>query len=95
MADVFIVVWDSAGEVALGDPVQYTSATIGGANSDKIVGSGRKRKRVRIFADAACWVKWGANPTATGATDSMAVGPDNPEYLDVEAGHVITAIVRS
>lgn len=91
---VYMTVWESASEVALGDPIQFTSAEIGGANSAAISGSGRKRRRVRIYASAACWVKYGADPTATGATDAMAVGADNPEYIDMEAGHVLTAIAR-
>ena len=32
MASVFVTVFESAREVALGDPLQYTLATIGGAN---------------------------------------------------------------
>ena len=91
---VYMTVWESASEVALGDPIQFTSAIIGGANSSPISGSGRKRRRVRLYADAACWVKYGENPTATGATDAMALGADNPEYVDIEAGHVLTAIAR-
>ena len=91
---VFMTVWESASEVALGDPIQYTSAVIGGANSAPISGSGKKRRRVRLYADAACWVKYGESPTATGSADAMAMGADNPEYLDIEAGHVLTAIAR-
>lgn len=91
---VYMTVWESASEVALGDPLQYTSAVIGGTNSAAIVGSGRKRRRVRLYADAACWVKYGENPTATGSADAMALGADNPEYVDIEAGHILTAIAR-
>ena len=91
---VYMTVWESASEVALGDPIQFTSAVIGGANSAPISGSGRKRRRVRLYADAACWVKYGATPTATGASDAMALGVDNPEYVDIEAAHVLTAIAR-
>ena len=91
---VYMTVWESASEVALGDPIQYTSAVIGGTNSSPISGSGRKRRRVRLYADAACWIKYGENPPATGATDAMALGADNPEYVDIEAGHILTAIAR-
>ena len=91
---VYMTVWESASEVALGDPIQFTSAAIGGANSAPISGSGRKRRRVRLYSDAACWVKYGESPTATGSTDSMALGADNPEYVDMEAAHVLTAIAR-
>ena len=91
---VYMTVWESASEVALGDPIQFTSAAIGGTDSAPISGSGRKRRRVRLYADAACWVAYGSSPTATGATDAMALGADNPEYVDMEAGHVLTAIAR-
>ena len=91
---VYMTVWESASEVALGDPLQFTSAAVGGANSAAIVGTGRKRRRVRLYSDVACWVKYGASPTVTGATDGMALGADNPEYVDIEAGHVLTAIAR-
>ena len=94
MASVFITVWDSAREVALGDPIQYAQAVIGGANSAAITGSGKKRKRCRLYAESNCWIKWGESPTATGGSDSIPLGADNPEYVDVEAGHVLTAITR-
>jgi len=94
MSSVYMTVWESAAEVALGDPLQFTSATIGGSNSGAISGDGRKRRRVRLYSEAACWVKWGSNPTATGATDSIPLSADNPEYVDIEAGHVLTAIAR-
>lgn len=92
---VYLTVWESASEVALGDPIQFTSATVGGANSAPISGSGKKRRRVRLYADEDCWVKYGTNPTATGAADSMPLSADNPEYVDIEAGHVLTAIARA
>lgn len=95
MADVYMTVYESAAEVALGDPIQYTLATIGGTNSAAISGSGKKRRRVRLLAQSACWVKWGAEPTATGSADSVPLGANNPEYVDIEAEHVLTAIART
>jgi hypothetical protein len=97
MADVYMTVWRTAGEVALGDAEQHLSATIDGAKSAPVTpqhAEKKYRKRVRLFATAACWVKWGENPTATGATDSMALGAENPEYVDIESGHVLHAIAR-
>jgi hypothetical protein len=94
MASVYMTVWEDAAEVALGDPIQFAAAVIGGANSAAVAGTGRKRRRVRLYAEAACWVKYGASPTATGASDSMPLSADNPEYVDIEAGHVLTAIAR-
>lgn len=99
MASVYGTVWEDAAQVALGDPLQHLTATIDGANSSAVIAStatgNRKRRKVRIFSEAAAWVKWGENPTATGASDSMPVGANNPEYVDIEEGHVITAITRS
>lgn len=95
MADVFMTVWETAAEVAQGEPLQFTKATIAGANSAPIVGDSKRSRRVRIYAEAACWVKWGTAPVATGSSDSMPVGADNPEYLDLKAGDVLTAIARA
>ena len=94
MAKVYITVWDNAFTVALGDPLQHDKATIGGTNSAAITGSNRLRRRCRLFAEAACWVKWGAAPTATGEDDAIPLGANNPEYFDIEAGYVVTAITR-
>lgn len=95
MANVYLTVWHSAAEVALGDPVQFTVSIIDGANSAAITGTGRKRRRVRLLADADCFVAYGESPTATDGTDSMPLGLDNPEYIDMESGHVLTAVTRS
>ena len=94
MANVYITVWDHAETVALGDPLQHAVAIIGSTNSDAITGTGRLRRRCRLFAEAACWVKWGASPTATGEDDAIPMGANNPEYYDIEAGYVVTAITR-
>ena len=91
---VLMVIWEHAGEVALGDPIQYTAAVIDGVNSAVISGNNKKRRRVRLYAEADCWIKVGASPTATGGSDSMPLSIGNPEYIDIEAGHVLTAITR-
>ena len=93
MATLWITVFEHAGEVALGDPVQELTVTFTtSTQSTAITGSNRKRKRVRIFSDADCNVSWGANPTATATTIPM--GAENPEYFDIEAGHLIAAVTR-
>ena len=94
MANVNVTVFDGAASTPVGDPEQYLTAVIGGANSSAVLGSNRKRWTARFYAESDCWLKWGANPTATGASDSVALGADNPEYFNVEAGHVVTAITR-
>ena len=91
---VVMTVFEHAGEVALGDPIQYTAAVIDGVNSAVISGTNGKRRRVRVFAEADCWIKTGLNPTATGGSDSIPLSISNPEYIDIEAGHVLTAITR-
>ena len=95
MTTVYITAWESAAEVALGDPIQYTAATIDGANSNPIIGDGKKRRRVRLHPLVNCWIKYGAAPVATGSGDSIALGANNPEYFDIEAGYVVTAITRA
>ena len=94
MASVFLTVYEAAAEVALGDPIQFAEATIDGANSVPITGDARKRRRVRVLADANCFIAYGAAPPATNGTDAMPLGLENPEYIDIEAGHVLTAVSR-
>ena len=98
MATLFFRVWESAAEVALGDPIQEDVITIGSGSlqSAAIIGSGRKRRRVRLFADANCFVTWNADPTAKNdGTDGMPMASENPEYHDIEAGHIIAVIERT
>ena len=93
MATLWITVFEHAGEVALGDPIQELTVTFtSSTQSAAITGTLRKRKRVRIFSDADCNVSWGANPTASGTTIPM--GAENPEYFDIEAGYLIAAVTR-
>lgn len=99
MANVYLTVFDSASEVARGDPTQFTVAIIDGANSAAIVGSvtgaGRRRLRVRIQADTKCFVGYfSTTPTVTDGTDSIPLGEENPEYVDIEQGNVLKAITR-
>ena len=97
MATLFFRVWGSAAEVALGDPIQEDVITIAAASAQSAVisGSGNKRKRVRLFADANCFVTWGADPTAKNdGTDGMPMGSENPEYVDIQSEHKIAVIER-
>jgi hypothetical protein len=97
MATLYITVFEGSGNTAQGNPIQYLSAAIGAgsAQSGAITADGRKRKTVRLYADADCWVTWGADPTAGDSTDSIAVGADNPEYWDVESGLLFAAKTRT
>ena len=94
MASVFITAWDSADKVAKGAPTDFIVATLGGGASAALAGSGRKRKVVRLYADANCFVQWAKVPSATDGTDSVPLGANNPEYFDIEVGFAIDAITR-
>ncbi len=98
MANVYITAWDSAGEVALGDPTDFLVAIVDGTNSGVLSGTGRKRKRVRILADEDVFVNFfsdDADPTVTDGTDAMPLGIDNPEFHDMEVGRLLKAIART
>ena len=95
MSNVYGTVFEGAETVPLGDPIQYLTAVIGSTNSDAVTGNNKLRRRVRLFSEAKCWVKWGANPTATGASDAIPLAADVDVYYDIEAGYVITAITRT
>ena len=95
MANLYVTIFDGAASTPVGDPVQFLTAVISGANSSAVTGSGRKRYTARLYAESDCWVAWGSSPTATGASDAMPLGADNPEYVTIEAEHVVTAITRT
>ncbi len=98
MATLFFCVFSGAVEVAAGDPIQEGIVTIGGASAQSvaIVGTGRKRQRVRVLADADCFATWGENPTAKNdGTDGRPLVAGSAEYFDIEAGHKIATIERA
>lgn len=98
MATLQFTVWDTAAEVALGDPSQEDTVAIGGtsAQTAEITAEGKKRRRVRIICDTNAWVTWGEDPTALadGSAGRM-MGAENPEYFDIESGHKIAVIQRT
>lgn len=97
MATLFFAVFSGAAEVAMGDPIQEDSVAIGGAStvSSAITGTGRKRRRVRIFADVNCFATWGESPVAKNdGTDGRPLEASVVEYFDIEAGHQIAVIER-
>lgn len=98
MATLYIAVFEHAEMTALGEPLEESTVTISGtsAQSAVIPGTGRKRKKVRLFADSDCFVTWGENPVAvTDGSDGRPMGAENPEYFDIEAGHKIAVIQRA
>ncbi len=98
MASLFFAVFLGAVEVAAGDPVQENKVAIGVASAQSVVitGDGRKRQRVRVFADTNCFATWGENPTALAdGTDGRPLEAGSAEYFDIEAGHKIATIERT
>lgn len=50
-----------------------------------------KTKFVRLYSDTACFVKFGASPSATTATD-MPLAANMPEFFAVVNGHKVAAV---
>ena len=98
MTTLFFAVYSGAAEVAAGDPVQegVIDIGVGSVQSVVIAGSGRKRLRVRVFADTDCFATWGENPTALAdGLDGRPLSAGSAEYFDIEAGHRIATIERT
>ena len=94
---LYFEVCESAVEMGKGDPIQQGRVEITGTSgqSAAISGSGRKRRAVRLWADVDCFVLWGANPTALqDGTGGQPYGASNPEWREIEAGHVIATIEK-
>lgn len=100
MAELFFCVFEGAAETASGDPIQEAKFTIDSVSpstiqSVAIIGSGKKRKRVRVFADGDCFVTWGSNPAAKNdGSDGRPVGAGVAEYFDIESEHKLSATDR-
>ena len=96
MATLFVTVWEHAEAVAVGGPLQEFQVNIAATSTTSteiIPGSPRRRRRIRLFADADCFVTWSATPVAV-STASRPMGAENPEYFDIEAGFKIAVIER-
>ena len=98
MADLFYRVWRTAAEVANGPVLNENKVAIGGGSAQSGLintGFGNESRRVRLFADTACFVTWGENPTVlSDGTEGMPVGAENPEYVEIRADHKIAVIQR-
>jgi len=97
MATLFVTVWEHAGEVAVGGPIQEFQVNIAATSTPSteiIPGSPRRRRRIRLFADADCFVTWAATPVAVSSA-SRPLGAENPEYFEIEAGFKIAVIQRT
>ena len=95
-----ISVFENAQEVLFGSPVQEEVVAIGAGSvqSNAISGSTTApvpMLRVRLFADADCFVTWGDDPTAlTTGVGGRAIGAENPEIFGIPAGQKIAVINR-
>jgi len=98
MATLFFAVFEDAAQTALDIPLQedVIAIGVGSLQSATIVGSGKKKRTVRLFADVDCFVTWGADPTAVAdGSEGRPIGAENPEYVSIEAGHKIAVIARA
>lgn len=98
MTTLYGCVFEAAGEVAFGDPIQEFAVTISGTStqSPAIIGSGRKRRRIRLYPDGDCFVTWAEDPVALNdGTSGRPMGAEQREYFDIEAGHKIAVIERT
>lgn len=96
MASLQLTVYPDAAEVALGEPVLEEFVAITGASLKSTVLPGAKTwRRVRLFADADCFVQWGVDPEAKiDGTSGRMLAAESPEYFAIEAGHQIAVIAR-
>ena len=96
MANLQISVFSDAREVAFGVPLQEEIIVIGGTSLQSSVLTGsRTTHRIRIYAEANCFVTWGLNPTALqDGTEGRFIGADNPEYFGIPASFKIAVIER-
>lgn len=98
MATLQFTVFETAAEVALGDPIQENIITISGTSAQGavIAAEDGKRRRVRVAVDTNCWVLWSENPTAlvNGTAGRMMFAGDR-EYFDIQSGHRIAVIERT
>jgi len=98
MATLFVCVWEHAVEVAVGDPLQEFQVNIAATSTESasaIVGDKRRTRRVRLFADADCFVTWGETPVVAVSTASRPMGAENPEYFEIKASQKIAVIERT
>jgi len=97
MATLFVAVWEHAGEVALGNVIQEFQVNIAATSTpstESIIGDKKRTRRIRLFADADCFVTWGAAPVAVSSA-SRPMGAENPEYFEIQAEQKIAVIERT
>jgi hypothetical protein len=100
MANVYFATYATAADVAHGRPHQFGAITIDGAASASISAPAgfpaNHRCRVRLLADGKCFVDWGDTPNPQGdGSIGIPLGAENPEYVEVQAGHALKAVTRA
>ncbi len=99
MALLQITVFPDAMEVPLGVPAMEEAVTFAGVSVQSSALPQVNNKvwvhRVRVIADADCWVTWGDDPTATtdGSSGRM-VAAEAAEYFAISSGKKIAVIAR-
>lgn len=98
MGKMFFTVWEVAGDMTQGDPLQEGAVNIGSdsTQSTDIAEDNRKRKRVRVFVDTDAFVTWGGAPQVAknDGTAGRPINAECPEYFDIQSGHVLAVIER-
>lgn len=99
MATLFIGVWGDASQTLIHKPVEEFAVTISGTSAVSPAlsqGNNKVMRRVRLYADADCFVTWGTDPTAlTDGTEGRPLGADNPEVFGIESDQKIAVILRT
>jgi hypothetical protein len=100
MTTLYVTVFEGgAGSTAHGAPLQEFAVDIDAASTESaaITGAAGTHRTVRLYPDANCSVIWGASPQTAVAdgTAGRAMGADNPEYFQMDAGEVIAVITRA
>lgn len=49
-------------------------------------------KYIRLVSTTACWIQFGANPTATTTTPSILLAANVPEFFGVTPGQKVAGI---
>lgn len=98
MATLYAAVFTAAAEVAVGDPLQEFVVNIGASStqSETITPDKNKRRRVRLQADADCFVHWAEDPTVLNdGSQGRPLAAEVAEYFDIKSGYKIAVIERT
>lgn len=97
MATLYIAEYSAGGgaggEQVAGEPLRVQTGVSIAASSAQSAAVGDGTKKVRLFADATCFVAFGANPTAS-ATAGIPLAAESTEYFFVNPSDKIAVISR-